>query len=381
MIKKLKHLLYAGALALAISCGSSDGKDVECLYDSDCGSGYVCVSNKCQQKQPDNRAPSANAGSDQTGYVGDTIYLDGTNSSDPDNDPLTYLWTQKSGPGQVLNNYNTPIANFTASATGTLEFLLRVCDNKNACAEDSTLVTILQKETQQNNAPIANAGNDQPINFDDNCYNNWRTAANMDGICTGSGYNLHNNIKPGETIILEGSGSDPDGDPLYFSWTQIEGPYQATISHPYSAITYVTFPNPASGNYVFKLEVSDGKASDVDTVTIYVRDNIPPVANAGADLLSYVGYPVPIPHPNDNYDPDGKQGIRGGIIKCHLNFGDGQSYEETESNAPDGNFDCYTEHVYSQPSPFPPGYYVVTLTVTDDNNATSQDICRITILP
>ena len=37
--------------------------------------------------------PVADAGPDQTVFVGDTVQLDGSGSSDVDNDPLTFQWS------------------------------------------------------------------------------------------------------------------------------------------------------------------------------------------------------------------------------------------------------------------------------------------------
>jgi hypothetical protein len=41
----------------------------------------------------DNSRPVANAGQDMTVFLGDTVQLDGTQSRDADNDPLTFRWS------------------------------------------------------------------------------------------------------------------------------------------------------------------------------------------------------------------------------------------------------------------------------------------------
>ena len=55
-----------------------------------------------------NHPPLANAGTDQTVNAGYIASLDGSKSKDPDNDPLTYSWTQIAGPKVKLNNANSP---------------------------------------------------------------------------------------------------------------------------------------------------------------------------------------------------------------------------------------------------------------------------------
>lgn len=59
--------------------------------------------------------PVANAGLPQTVQSGITVALDGSNSSDPYNLPLSYSWTQTSGPKIVLSNSKIAKPTFTLS--------------------------------------------------------------------------------------------------------------------------------------------------------------------------------------------------------------------------------------------------------------------------
>lgn len=77
----------------------------------------------------ENRPPRADAGPDQVVLPGSQVTLDGTSSSDPDgHTPLSFHWTQISGPAVAFDEIQ-PVVTFTApDAPGTLVFELVVTD-------------------------------------------------------------------------------------------------------------------------------------------------------------------------------------------------------------------------------------------------------------
>lgn len=92
---------------------------------------------------PTNQAPVAQAGGNQSVNVGAAVTLDGSGSSDPDGDALTYAWTQTAGPTVTLAGANTAKAGFTAAAAGTYAFKLAVSDGK-ASSEATVQVTVAE---------------------------------------------------------------------------------------------------------------------------------------------------------------------------------------------------------------------------------------------
>ncbi|MBN1487079.1 MAG: putative Ig domain-containing protein, partial [Anaerolineae bacterium] len=94
-----------------------------------------------------NHAPTANAGVDQTVETGDTVTLDGSGSSDPDGDALTYEWTQTGGTAVTLSDIRAIQPTFTASETGILTFTLTVTDSWGLAATMPDMVQITVTET------------------------------------------------------------------------------------------------------------------------------------------------------------------------------------------------------------------------------------------
>jgi hypothetical protein len=90
-----------------------------------------------------NQAPTANAGADQTVALGGSVNLTGTGSTDPEDEPLDYAWTQTSGTAVTLTGADTATPSFTApNGPATLTFELEVCDSEPLCATDTVVVTV-----------------------------------------------------------------------------------------------------------------------------------------------------------------------------------------------------------------------------------------------
>ncbi len=190
---------------------------------------------------PANNVPVADAGEDRTVVVGDTVTLDGSGSSDPDGDTLSYAWSQIDGPESVvLEGAATAQARFDAPEAGLYEFRLIVDDGQVASAPDAVKVTV---ESPANQVPIAVIEAVDPV-------------------------------EEGDWVSLDGSGShDPDQDSLTYSWSQTGGP-QVMLEDGDQAVA--GFYAVAEGTLTFQLVVNDGEAASVPaTVQVEVLPGDP----------------------------------------------------------------------------------------------------------
>ena len=218
-----------------------------------------------------NKIPTANAGVDQSVNEGTTATLDGSTSSDPDGDVLTYKWTAP--PGIILSSDSDGKPTFTApevSADTQYTFSLVVNDGKADSAPDEVVITVFQV----NKVPTADAGSDQSVN-------------------------------EGATTSLDGSASsDPDGDALTYKWT---APAAIVLSSDSDEKPTFTAPEVVTDSqFTFSLVVNDGQAdSSVDEVVITVfQVNKVPAANAGSDQSVNEGATTSLDG-SASSDPDG----------------------------------------------------------------------------
>jgi len=204
-----------------------------------------------------NQPPVANAGGPYSTPEGSSVSLDGSASSDPDGEPLTYAWDLDND-GSYDDATSPSPSFFGADGPATHTVSLRVCDAQASCATASTTVAV------HNVAPTAGAGADQTV---------FRHAA----------------------VSLAGTWSDPAGsaDNSYeWSW-DLDGDGSADASGPAafgSSIAQST-SFAAAGTYVLTFQVADKDgASGSDTVTITVL-NRPPDCSAAVPSASLLWPP------------------------------------------------------------------------------------------
>ncbi len=203
---------------------------------------------------PTNSAPVADAGSYPPVDEQTSVTLDGTASSDPDGDTLTYSWTQTGGVSVSLANAGSSQATFTGPDVGigsstTLTFRLSVSDPSGA--SNAATVDVIVNGVS-NSEPVVDAGVDQ-------------SATEL------------------EIVSLTGSASDTDiGDTLTYAWTQLLG---TAVSISGSDTANASFEAPAVGDggetLTFQLSVNDGTATITDTVDVAVSPAQPAVSVSG----------------------------------------------------------------------------------------------------
>jgi hypothetical protein len=194
-----------------------------------------------------NQVPIANAGVDQFVTKGQTVYLDGSLSSDADGSIVKYRWQQKAGTRVRLSNAKAAQTSFAIPAKlnkdDILVFELTVTDNEGAEAKDSVSINVKFGE----NAPITNAGADQTVNE--------KTKVKLDGSLS----------------------YDTNGSITRYSWVQTGGLTVDLNDTAAAAPEFIAPDVDQITELLFKLTVTDNVGlSTQDQVVITVSDNQPP---------------------------------------------------------------------------------------------------------
>jgi PKD repeat protein len=267
---------------------------------------------------PVNQTPTADPGGPYSGMIGQSITFDGSGSSDPDGDTLTYAWDFGDGATGINEQ---PIHTYAAAGTYTVKLI--VSDGQVQSDPVSTQVTVAAPNTP----PVADAGPNQTLVLPSG-------QAQM-------------------ALTLNGSGSDDsDGTIAGYAWSGTPDPED--IARP--------VVNLSEGTYTFTLSVTDndGASSAPASVTITVQtpDNEPPVIDAAPELTGPEMEPLTCTitgsDPDENYP---------------LSF----SYNENALPSA-SSFSSTGENIYE--FSWHPGYdhagdYTVTFTITDSQGLTS----------
>lgn len=217
-----------------------------------------------------NEVPSASAEASPGSGARTTLFtLSAGASLDPDNDPLSWQWTQLSGESVSLSPSSTAQSvgfNPDPGYAGDYVFELLASDGLAASA-DTVRITV------SNNPPVAVAS-----------------------VLPASG--------PRKTIFTLDAGlsSDPDSDPLVFRWEQFSGP--SVVLHPSGTAASPSFMPDSGyqGDYLFGLVADDGLAQAGATVRVIVT-NAAPVVVLASNVFGYPGQNISLDGAG-SFDPD-----------------------------------------------------------------------------
>ncbi len=199
-----------------------------------------------------NQAPVVNAGPD-TELRGTNLFtLQGAASDDglPGPAALTLAWSQLSGPTNAVFASTTdaaPSVTFPADGLYVLQFSATDGD---LSAADTVEILV----SPPNRAPVVTAGPDLTL--------------------------------AAPVLTLGGRVEDdglPTGAPLTLEWTQLAGPAPVLITPP--GLGSATAAFPTTGVYRLRVTASDTEFTVADEVEITVAGNLPPVVDAGPDLV------------------------------------------------------------------------------------------------
>ena len=282
----------------------------------------------------DQLAPIADAGANQETYVGATVTLDASGSSDSDGRIDSYAWHQIGGIEVAINDSGFKEADFLvpeAARATDLTFELTVVDNDYNQASDSVVVTVLD-----DSVPVADAGADVEA-------------------------------YGGTTVELNASNSSAAGGSIAtYQWQQIHG-REVAVSGASSALASFIAPDIGEDSVLlFELTVTNTNgANDTDTIAITVLENALPTADAQAQAQAYKDHSVEL-------DGSASSDVDGSIVAYLWTQTAGPAVSIVDPHATSTSFTTPIVDVDTE--------LIFQLTVTDDKGAQGSTEVAITVL-
>lgn len=220
----------------------------------------------------DNQKPVAQLAAPDVVYSGNNIELDASQSSDPNNDTLTYEWQVIEAPEDIqFNTTDDGKAFFTPTQLGDYIVSLRVYDGQHY--SDPLTHTV---QVKSNLPPVIVFQNDSP-----------------------------REAEVGQQVTFDASGSfDPDGESLTYQWS-LDKPENSTAQLATNTLATTSLIADVAGIYSVNLRVSDAAENVVTkSVRLDVSDPVTILSGSvrGRILDSYF-----TPFPNAKLKINGKE--------------------------------------------------------------------------
>ena len=196
--------------------------------------------------------PLANAGDDKTYFIGSTVTLDGSRSSDPEGSSLTYIWSSDFFESNLEGMSPTFVLGNNAE---DITIILVVNDGDYNSEPDTIVISVLDV----NLPPVIDVETSLTVNKN-------------------------------SQFIIDASGTQDNSSLtgiMIFNW---DVPVEFNCVEEDPSILNCTSPNVTSDqNFTINLTVSDGQDSSVQAISILVVANQKPIAIPGPDLEVKLG--------------------------------------------------------------------------------------------